>query len=144
MATKSTIKLAFVASPRVPHGPNSGFLFALWPRAHEAFLPNSVSKTLDTGVTIDVPSGTTVRVRGLFENEQRNVKVTPMDIHGPVRGYPLRLSVWNMANATIKMDADKPFASIQAHQTPKQSLWEDDSDAPASAADLMGSKSDAA
>jgi hypothetical protein len=118
-------KLSFSIEPSVPYDPNSGYVYTKWPRPNEAFIANSTSKVLDTGVTINVPSGVTVQVRGLFENEAKNIKVTPMDIHGPVQDYRLQLAIWNMGNATAHLTAEKPMASIRAISTPKARLWHD-------------------
>ena len=129
-------KLSFKLSGSVPHGPNGGFLYTQWPRPSEAYVANSTSKALDTGVTVTIPSGVTVRVRGMFENEALNVKVTPMDIHGPVTDYHIQLHVWNMANATQKLTPSTPMATIEAHATPKSKVWHDASDD--AKPDLMG------
>ena len=121
-------KLSFKIDPRIPHDPNSGYLYTLWPRTNEAFIVNSTSKVLSTGVTINVPSGCTVRVRGMYENEASNIKVTPMDIHGPVTGYHVQLAIWNQANATVQLKPETPMATVQAIATPKARIWQDASE----------------
>ena len=135
MTTAHSDKLSFTLSGNVPHGPNGGFLYTQWPRPNEAYVANSTSRALPTGVTVHVPSGVTVRVRGMFENEALCVLVTPMDIHGPVEDYPIQLHVWNMSNSTQKLDPERPMATIEAIATPKRKVWHDASD---SKIDLIG------
>ena len=121
-------KLSFKIDPRIPHDPNSGYLYTLWPRPNEAFVANSATKVLSTGVTVNVPSGCTVRIRGMYENEAQNIRVAPMDIHGPVSDYPVQIAICNQANVTAHIQADRPMATVQAIATPKARIWQDASE----------------
>ena len=115
-ATKKTLTpLFYTAGSGVPH-PNSGDLAVFGHKTRDLYIPNGAVKHLRTHVTVELPKGVTIEIRGVESLLCQGIHIVPLVYHGPTK-ISLVLSVHNMSHATRQLNAGQVVASIRATKT---------------------------
>jgi len=82
------------------------------------YLTNGGRKAIDTNVSLSVPAGLTVQIRGIREHRLRGLHVVDEDIVGPKDAEDIQVLLHNGADATIVLPSGEPIASARIVETP--------------------------
>lgn len=99
---------------------NDGYVTCSGTRTRELYIANGVSKTMATGLKLDIPRGVTVEVRGIPDHLRRGLTVVPEDLEGPLVVEDLTVYIRNQSDATHAFNTGDPIARVRAVETPKR------------------------
>ena len=116
-------KLAYeIIDQRLPHGPNSGYLFAVSKLKDDLYFPNGQVRSVKTGIRLHVPKGKVVLLEGLYTNESTGLHVIPQRLSGPDVYVP-QVIVRNDAGATKRLSQFDPIATLRVINIETKAVW---------------------
>ena len=104
-------------------GLNDGHLHGFNALPGGIYLTNGARRAVDTHLSLSVPSGLTVQIRGLREHRLRGVEVIDEDIVGPKDAENIQVFLHNGADATIVLESGAPIASVRIIETPARTRF---------------------